>query len=434
MLVSNRLDISQPYQGYTYSYPHKSTYRELTPIDLKDVWQEQNAAFFYVHIPFCEMRCGFCNLFTISNPKERVSKYIETVQLQLQQISEVIPNLQLKNFAIGGGTPTFLTVDELESLFKSIVDFGVHPQQFFGSIEASPKTINTEKIELIKEYKIARLSMGIQSWIQDEMKALGRPQTIATTLSAVENIAQSNVEEFNLDLIYGAHNQTQSSFLYSLEKTITYQPTEIFLYPLYIRKLTGLGIKNQKQSQHQFQLYITGRDFLLNNGYVQTSMRCFRRKEAFDCRPEANYSSITDHMIGVGAGARSYTKNLHYSTDYAVNRKEIKTIINDYIDTKDFKSINYGVALNTEEQKRRFLIKSLTDGGDLNTKLYKDIFNVNPFNEFELLNELVERNWLTETHPEIYSLNQEGMCYEDVIGPALYSENSKQLMQNFEWK
>ncbi len=434
MLVSDTLDITKPYQGYTYSYPHKSTYRTFSPIQLKDIWKEENSAFFYTHIPFCEMRCGFCNLFTVSNPKERVSKYIETLQLQMVQISEVIPNLHLKNFAIGGGTPTFLTVDELELLFKSIIDFGVNPQQFFGSIEASPKTLSSEKIALIKSYKIARLSMGIQSWIQDEMNALGRPQKIETTLKAVENIAQAGVEEFNLDLIYGTHNQTKESFLYSLEKTIHYQPTEIFLYPLYIRKLTGLGVKNQKESQHQFELYITGRDFLLNNGYIQTSMRCFRRKEAIDCRPNTNYSAITDNMIGIGAGARSYTKNLHYSTDYAVKRKEIKTIINEYMSTKHFKSVNYGVRLNIEEQKRRFLIKSLTDGGTLNTGLYEETFDKSPFEEFHILNELQERNWLTEITTNVFTLNQEGMCYEDVIGPALYSENSKQLMSDFEWK
>ncbi len=434
MLISNTLDITQPYQGYTYSYPHKSTYREFSPIKLGDIWKDEKSAFFYVHIPFCEMRCGFCNLFTVSNPKERVSKYIETMQLQMEQISEVIPDLHLKNFAIGGGTPTFLTTDELELLFKTIVDFGVAPQKFFGSIEASPKTLNLEKIALIKTYKIARLSMGIQSWIQDEMKALGRPQKIETTLKAVEDIAMSNVEEFNLDLIYGIHNQTEKSFIYSLEKTIAYQPTEIFLYPLYIRELTGLGVKNQKQNQHQFQLYIAGRDFLLNNGYVQTSMRCFRRKEAIDCRPESNYSAITDNMIGIGAGARSYTNNLHYSTDYAVKRKEIKMIINNYMSTKNFKNVNYGVALNIEEQKRRFLIKSLTDGGSLNQAIYKNTFGVIPFEEFQILNELIERNWLTEITSNIYALNQEGMCYEDVIGPALYSENSKQLMNGFEWK
>ena len=429
------LNTTQLYQGYTYGYPHKSAYRIFKERQLKDIWQNQslNDLFFYVHIPFCEMRCGFCNLFTVANPKGGVMAYLKAVQRELKTYQSNFPEASFAQFAIGGGTPTFLNKDEMTFLFQIINDFGLDLSTIFGSIEASPKTLSKEKINLIEQAGITRLSLGIQSWLDEETKALGRPQEVKQTEATVDLLAASSIPEFNLDLIYGAENQTIESFIYSLEKTIAYQPTEVFLYPLYIRQLTGLGKKAKAASIHREALYMTGRETLLNAGYVQTSMRCFRKESAPDLFPNSNYDSIQSGMIGIGAGARSYTQELHYSSDYAVDRQEIKSIISQYSAQHDFNKINYGFELNLEEQKRRFLIKSLTDGGELATQKYSEMFRSNPFMEFELLAKLDEQGMLWENEG-VLGLKSEAMKYEDVIGPALYSEKAKTLMEGFEWK
>ena len=160
--MNNKLDTTQLYQGYSYSYPHKSSYRTFEEIGLQEVWKDEDMQnlFFYAHIPFCEMRCGFCNLFTVSNPKEGVKEYIQTIKRELDSYKEKFPHLSFSQFAIGGGTPTFLEEDELHFLLSEIRNFGVLFQKMYGSIEASPKTLTEGKIQIIEQSKITRLSLG----------------------------------------------------------------------------------------------------------------------------------------------------------------------------------------------------------------------------------------------------------------------------------
>ncbi|PKH51765.1 coproporphyrinogen III oxidase [Tenacibaculum sp. Bg11-29] len=436
MKIKEIFETEDFYQGYTYSYPHKLAYRTVVEKSLSEIWstQKQDSLFYYVHIPFCEMRCGFCNLFTVANPKEGVKLYLESIHKEMQTYRNEVPSLNFKNFAIGGGTPTFLNVEELNFLLDGMNKFGVNTSKYYGSIEASPKTLNQEKIELIESFGVARLSLGIQSWKEEEVKALGRPQNIIDTEKAVNLLAQSKIPEFNLDLIYGVKEQTVESFLYSVEKTISFAPTEIFLYPLYLRQLTGLGKKGVKDNTNRQQLYLAARDKLLSSGYEQTSMRCFRKTGTDYTKNNEGYNNILDGMIGIGAGARSYTSDFHYSTDYAVAKKEIKTIIDTYSQKESYEKIVHGINLDEDEQKRRFLIKSITDGGIFDVSIYEKTFKSNAFNEFEILNYLIENELMKEVKNNIFRLTLKGMCYEDVIGPALYSSKTINLINQYSWK
>ena len=203
---------------------------------------------------------------------------------------------------------------------------------------------------------------------------------------------------------------------------------------MYLRQLTGLEKRGTKDNSNRHQLYIAARDKLLQSGYEQTSMRCFRKTNAEYVNNNEEYDPISDAMIGVGAGARSYTTNFHYSTDYAVAKKEIKTIIDKYSYKENFENVSHGIHLNNDEQKRRFLIKSITDGGTLNTIQYQNYFQSDVFNDFEMASHLVNDNYLEEKTNNNYKLTLKGMCYEDVIGPALYSTDIKNRIHNYSWK
>lgn len=422
------------YQQYTYSYPHKHTYRVLDqPVSIKSAWAKEDLSnlFAYLHLPFCEMRCGFCNLFTIANPKGGVSEYLDALQREAINYRTSLPQMQFEEYAIGGGTPTFLSAPELAKMLTIFnEDLGVDTQEKYGSIEASPKSITAEKIGLIEANGIDRISMGVQSWIESETKLLGRPQLPKEVKQAIELIKNSAIREFNLDLIYGIFSQTKKSWLYSLAKTVNYEPTEIFLYPLYTRPLTGLSKMQKNTQDNRLDLYRIGRDFLLEKGYIQTSMRCFRKADAPIIHN--HYKSTLDGMVGIGAGARSYTNNLHYSTNYAVTRKATKAIIHDYSIRADFSKINYGFYLNEEEQLRRFLVKSLIDGGQLHSRTFEQLFG-KKVDSLPIIQALIAKKWLMEKG-DYWSLTESGMEMEDMIGPMLYSEKVKQLMQVFELK
>src|SRR5258708_26410277 len=118
--VQDPLLDGSPYQGYAYAYPHKTAYRPFaTPSALSELWEAErrDRLFLYVHVPFCEMRCAFCNLFTQARPQDDlVGAYLAALQRHAEQVRAALPDARFARCAIGGGTPTFLDVADLEHL------------------------------------------------------------------------------------------------------------------------------------------------------------------------------------------------------------------------------------------------------------------------------------------------------------------------------
>jgi len=350
-----------PYQGYLYAYPHKTAYRPLRPRPaLRDVWsgEPRDSLFLYVHIPFCEMRCGFCNLFTRSNPPaEQASRYLRQLRLQTQIVADSIGPARYTRAAIGGGTPTFLAADELATMFGFLPSLSGVPL----SVETSPATATPDRLEVLAAQGTWRVSMGVQSFLDAEAHAAGRPQRRAEVDRALQAIRDSGFPVMNLDLIYGIPGQTAQTWAQSLRAALTWRPEEIYLYPLYVRPLTGLSKRHATGPDPQWDaqrldLYRQGRDLLRDNGYHQLSMRHFRHGNVTDHGPD--YCCQDDGMVGLGCGARSYTRALHYSFDYAVGVGQVRGIIDDYLSrpSDDFAYAEHGFALDRAEQRLRWLL------------------------------------------------------------------------------
>jgi oxygen-independent coproporphyrinogen-3 oxidase len=427
-----------PYLGYAYSYPHKLAYRELMPpIPLQTLWSQEDreALFLYVHIPFCEMRCGFCNLFTIANPKvDLIGAYLLALERQARVVKEALGEANFARLAIGGGTPSFLNEAQLEQLFFILEDImHARSRQIPFSFEVSPKTVTPAKLRYLRQKGVDRISIGVQSFQEAEVKGLGRPQSNREVYQALEWIRQENFPVLNLDLIYGGAGQTAASWQNTLEQALHYQPEEIYLYPLYVRPLTGLEKMGMSWDNFRLSLYGQGRDFLLDRGYEQLSMRMFRARHA-PREDHTVYCCQEDGMVGLGAGARSYTQHVHYATEYAVGRKSVKGIIQDYTGKEgaDFALAYYGTQLNADEQKRRFIIKSLLHADGLSMSRYHQLFERAVWEEFPQLKDLIHLNLATLVGSEKLSLTSRGLERSDTIGPWLYSADVQALMHQYE--
>ncbi|CUI03507.1 STM4012 family radical SAM protein [Massilia antarctica] len=353
-----------PYQAYSYSYPHKAAYRALAaPASLEELWaaQDRSALFAYIHIPFCDMRCGFCNLFAMARPQpEMVERYVAQVVQQMRVLDKVLGERRFARFALGGGTPTFLSAAQLQTLLDGARDIlGVDVQTTPAGIEASPETVTPDRMAVCRSMGIDRVSLGIQSFAAGEMRALARPQQNEVVRRAIGTIRDAGFPTLNLDLIYGIGGQTLQSLLASIDSALAFRPEELYLYPLYVRQHTGLGkIANRKgaasfdpivlnqEGDSRMQLYEAARDHLRARGYVQVSMRMFRAPHAPD-DAGPSYCCQNDGMVGLGTGARSYTRDLHYSTDYAVARADTIGIIDHYLalDAASFTHAHHGFAL-----------------------------------------------------------------------------------------
>ena len=198
------------------------------------------------------------------------------------------------SFVLGGGTPMLLNMSMMQTLFDFMKEqYHLNFDLVFSVIESSPLEIEREKLSLLKEYRFKRLSIGIQSFIEDELKMIGRMQSAKKGFDALEEIKKHDFEILNIDLIYGIPNQEKESFLYSLKNAVLFEPEEIFLYPLYKQENAGLFYKFQMDHKKQYELYHYGRDFLLENGYEQLSMRNFVKKTP----AERQFTSLSDVQL-----------------------------------------------------------------------------------------------------------------------------------------
>ncbi|AVH71460.1 STM4012 family radical SAM protein [Nostoc sp. 'Lobaria pulmonaria (5183) cyanobiont'] len=434
-----------PYQAYVYSYPHKTAYRPFSPpVYLPELWtqQDRQALFLYIHIPFCEMRCGFCNLFTtVSHNEDFMSQYVRTVQRQAQQMKAVLGDASFARFAIGGGTPTQLPIQHLETILDIAENtMGVKLQEIPISVEVSPETATEDKLRLLRSHAVDRVSIGVQSFIESEVLATQRRQSNTQVEAALTRIKEAGFSTLNIDLIYGLPGQTVNTWLQSIHAALRFQPEEIYLYPLYVRPLTGLGRTDKEWDDIRLACYREGRSLLLSQGYTQVSMRMFRQGEQGNnisplSPPSPVYCCQADGMVGLGCGARSYTDTLHYSNEYAVGAKGISEILQAYIQTPDelFEYAHYGFQLDAEEQRRRYILLSLLSNEGLNLISYRQRFGSEVDTDFPEFSELLALN-LAIKDEDILQLTEFGIERSDTIGAWLFSEKVQELMQGYELK
>lgn len=414
------------YVSYMYSYPHKTAYRTLTPpVSLSPYLErlEGREASLYFHIPFCAHKCGYCNLFSQQCcDAERISLYLHTMRRQAEQLSVAAQGLKFISFAVGGGTPLILDEGQLEELFCLAELFGVHPSRVFTSVETSPEYTQKSVLRQLRARGVERLSMGVQSFNETELKKLKRRPGLGTVVGALENIVEAGFPQFNLDLIYGIEGQTVESFMRSLNTALTYRPNELFIYPLYVRPGTRINVRSTDDIG--YAIYKSARELLVGQGFVQTSMRRFVRRET----TETEFSCGDEVMLSCGAGGRSYLGNLHYATPYAVRQQAIADEIDHYIRTTDFMTAANGFLLSTEEMQIRFIIKNLMYHRGVDLAEYEKRFGEKP--DRNLFREFTDRGWIEETG-RIVRLTEEGMAYSDYIGQAFISPVVRKLMSEY---
>lgn len=437
-----------PYQGYLYAYPHKSAYRPLQPAPpLRQVWagQDRSSLFLYAHVPFCEMRCGFCNLFTTANPPaERVAAYLAALRRQAEQVRAELDAAgdtpaRFATAAIGGGTPTYLDARELDALFDVLTAFAPELGHIPIGVETSPATATGDRLAVLAARGVHRISMGVQSFLDSEAHAAGRPQRRADVDAALDRLQTGGFGIVNLDLIYGIDGQTPETWQYSLDLTLARRPEEIYLYPLYVRPLTGLGRRTGNVDDdpgwdaHRLALYRQAVEVLTDSGYRQLSMRQFRRDDVADTDTE--YCCQDDGMVGLGCGARSYTADLHYSFDYAVGVPAVRAIIDDYTATDDFSCATVGIALDAHEQRRRWLIKTLLRAEGVDLASYSARFGSALHDDVPGLEVLADRGWtdlVDDGTGTVLRLTSTGLAHSDLIGPWLVSDTVRASMAGAE--
>ena len=349
------------YRQYMYSYPHKTAYGPLADVrfdDYKPRLERSEANSLYFHVPFCEAKCGYCNLFSLAGqPSQLAADYLAAMKRQLAQYA--LDKVRFRDLTIGGGTPLYLTAQQLEQLF-ALAEEGINfaSEQPEIIIETSPRQSTADKVHLLKAHGVTRVSLGVQSFHDQELCTLGRVHRRDDIHRALEMLKAADFPCLNLDLIYGVPGQSAASVNASVEQALAYAPEEIFLYPLYVKPGTGLYRQGQRVSAEAYALYRLMREKLLENGYQQTSLRRFVRGGQAEDGPWEG-CGYSEHTIAIGCGGRSDIDELHFCVPYSVRPAGCAQILQDYLHKGDHQAITHGYLLNMDERKRRYVLKNL---------------------------------------------------------------------------
>lgn len=430
-----------PYIQYMYSYPHKTAYRPLKGISLGDYAHVLSGRGhgLYLHIPFCQAKCGYCNLFSVwGMGLETISLYLDAVECQSRQYAEILSpfHTEFSEISIGGGTPLLLTETQLARMFQILENYFLCSKDRMLAIETAPNQTVREKLKILKQSGVSRISMGIQSFSDKELGTLGRQHCAGRAEEALELLKLFDFPCVNVDFIYGIPGQTVESLLASLKKALSYEPDELFLYPLYLKHGAWLQ-RELPDSAVILRQYQEASAFLKGEGFRQDSMRRFVRspsgleKEETRSFSECGFGT----SLALGCGGRSYLGNLHFCTPYAITGKDCRSQLEQFMNTKDFSPITHGILLSEEEQKRRYVIRSLLIRPGLNLGRYQEIFGTSAMVDFVLLGD-----WTNQGYAQIVlskdtaylTLTETGLGLSDWLGAQLISPQVLEKMKEWE--
>lgn len=276
----------------------------------------------YIHIPFCIQKCLYCDFFSVPYNESLAITYIDALCKELHLKKDSADTL--RSIYIGGGTPSLLPDDCFQQLFKCLREnYHLLPAVEI-TVEANPGTVNESKINTMLSFGVNRLSIGVQSFNDTELKILGRIHISDDVLKSIEIMEKVGIKNFSIDLMYGIPGQTMDLWKESISKAVAFSPAHISTYELTPEKNTPLYelIKSNKikmpEEEMILEMYNYAIDYLVSCGYEHYEISNFAL-QGFRCIHNLNYWNRGDY-IGVGAGAHSFINNLRSRNTVDINK------------------------------------------------------------------------------------------------------------------
>ena len=256
----------------------------------------------YIHIPFCKQKCGYCDFASFAGIENQLDAYLSALEKEAARYS----GARFDTLYIGGGTPSLLSVAQLEKLIKIISEnFGETANFSESTLEANPESLTKEKINFLKSIGLKRLSIGLQSFDDTTLKRIGRIHHVNMFLRAYETARGAGFNNINVDLIAGLPDQTETQFMDGLKKLIGLAPQHISVYALQVEEGTPFYREGVTADEDLLRREWEQTHFLLaENGYTHYEISNFARA-GFESKHNLNYWNNGEYM-GLGAAAASY--------------------------------------------------------------------------------------------------------------------------------
>ncbi len=237
----------QEFPSFAYTYPSPRTYKILKELSIENLILTNNLNL-YIHIPFCEQKCTFCPYLTLTNPKVSFQdEYVDAVVKEIEMYRNILESKNIVTINFGGGTPSLLTEKQFEKIIGKIRQINTHIDETLVelSIETTPEAVSYEKFAAFKNLGLTRVSMGVESLIDNEISLANRNNKQKDVENAIEILKKTNIQNICCDLMYGIEGQTIKSWEESMNLILAYQPTTLELFALTVREHTSLGKKKQ---------------------------------------------------------------------------------------------------------------------------------------------------------------------------------------------
>ena len=261
----------------------------------------------YVHIPFCQSRCRYCDFNTYAGLEGLFETYVRAL---LREIGLAGP-APVSTVYIGGGTPTVLPLSSLIQILEAIQEhFSLAPGAEV-SIEANPGTVEAETLAALRQHGVNRLSLGVQSFADDELRLLGRIHTAEQAAAALDAARQAGFDNVSLDLIFGLPGQSLADWRFSLERALEIEPEHLSLYALSVEAGTPLardiarGHLPPPDPDLAAEMYELAAEMDAAAGYLHYEISNWARGAGRQCRHNLIYWRNQPYL-GLGAGAHSW--------------------------------------------------------------------------------------------------------------------------------
>ena len=279
----------------------------------------------YIHWPFCEIKCPYCDFNSYRRESVDQTQWVEAYLIALELWFSKLDKREIVSIFFGGGTPSLLDPKFVEFLLQKIDKLWGINSDCEITIEANPNSVSDEKFRRLKEVGINRVSVGVQSLTDSDLKSLGRDHNKDQALEAVE-IVRKWFKNFNLDFIYGRQYQSTNMWEYELSQIISLGAPHLSLYQLTIEENTSFYklfkrdlLKGLPTTKLASEMYDVTRRLCKDGTYKQYETSNFA-KNGFRCKHNLSYWRYTDY-IGVGPGAHGRVKisGKKYATEEEIN-------------------------------------------------------------------------------------------------------------------
>ncbi|PZT47530.1 coproporphyrinogen III oxidase [Helicobacter valdiviensis] len=257
----------------------------------------------YLHIPFCDSKCGYCAFNSLANKNHLKTAYMQALHSQLLFKLQSFENLKITSLYIGGGTPSVLKAELYEPIFNAITPYLQSHAEV--SIEANPNSLNYEWICTLKDFGVNRVSLGVQSFFPQKLQFLERNHQNSSTFEAINSLKRANIQKISIDLIYGTPLCNETLLQKEVQEAVSLGTSHISAYHLSIDEGSAFFKQKKKELSGEFAGFASMGHFvktlLEKEGFLQYEISNFAKNSHFSYHNLSYWEQKP--YIGVGAGA-----------------------------------------------------------------------------------------------------------------------------------